>query len=350
MSSAASVLEGPAVRLADASESRQMDTLRWLSKQFLDMLRDPGVVDVVVNPDGRIWANRIGSGFRPVARMDESTVYRILASTATIRKAELNHSNPILETDFPLDGSRIEGLVSPIVAGAALALRPLNRQTFTLDDYMEQGIITNRDDETNHVRFRDNFLEEVRGKGHAEIICLAVKYRRNIVVAGATGSGKTTAANMVLRLIAQLTPRHRVVVMEDTRELRCPVENHVSLLATAHISLLACLKASLRLAPDRIVVGEVRDENARELLSSWNTGHPGGLATIHADDARSALRRFEQLLHSATAETRETIAQAVNVVLFMDKEPGNASGRKLREIMLVHGYDRAKNEYEVEFV
>jgi len=334
----------------EAEENRQIDSLRYLARDFSPLLRDAAVVDIVVNPDGAIWCNRIGEGFERIGKMAESEVYRILATVATIRGAELNHANPMLETDFPLDGSRIEGLVSPIVSGAALALRPMNRTAFSLQDYVSAGIVTHKDDEANRLRFRDDFLNEIRGKDHAEIIRLAVRFRRNIVVAGGTGSGKTTGANMILRVVAEESPNHRVIVMEDTRELWCPIENHVSLLATAHVSLLTCLKASLRLAADRIVVGEVRDINARELLSAWNTGHPGGIATIHADDALSALRRFEQLVNSATSETRETIAQAVNLVLFMDKEPGNRAGRKLREAMLVHGYDRAKNEYSVEFV
>lgn len=329
---------------------RQLSSLRAQTGSLLERLQEPNVVDVIVNPDGRAWCKRIGQPFEDVGRIGEARVKAILAGTATMRQAEFNHGHPILETDFPLDGSRIEGLTEPIVNGAAIAFRPLNRQIFTLDGYTESGIITHKGDPLNAVRHHDLFLDQIRGKNHAKIIRLALKYRRNIVAAGSTGSGKSTLANMLLQEVSQITPQDRVVLIEDTREIRCPVANHVSLLATAEVSLLTCLKAALRLAPDRIVVGEVRDENARELLNAWNTGHPGGIATVHANSAKDTLRRFEQLLNSATPETRETIAQAANVVLFMDKEASNPTGRKLREVLLIHGYDRAKDEYLTESV
>lgn len=328
----------------------QLQRVASHASKLLCLQEDPLCVDVVVNPDGLVWRNRIGHGWEQAGAMRESEIRRLLSGIATVRGVELNHEHPIVETDIPGNGSRIEGLLSPVVNGAALAIRPLNRQVWTLGDYIAGGISTEKTDPQNSKRHQDHFLGEVRGKCHAEILRLALRYRRNIVVAGGTGSGKTTFSNMVLQEASRLTPRDRVVVIEDTRELRCPLENHVSLLAAGNISLLQCLKVTLRLAPDRIVVGEVRDENARELLNAWNTGHPGGIATVHANDALNVLRRFEQLLNSSTAETKETIAQAVNIVFFMDKDPSIRAGRKLREVMLVHAYDRVKQEYVTEYI
>jgi type IV secretion system protein VirB11 len=148
-----------------------------------------------------------------------------------------------------------------------------------------------------------------------------------------------------------VTPDDRVVIIEDTPELQCSLPNHVQLLATARISQADLLVASLRLIPRRIVVGEVREtEPARVLLGAWNTGHSGGLATIHANDALSGLRKLETLIGGHSASVREQIASAIDIVIFIDGEQSLAAGRKVREVMVMRSFDRVKQDYEVDYV
>ena len=157
------------------------------------------------------------------------------------------------------------------------------------------------------------------------------------------------AKNAVLDVMAQVAPHDRVVSIEDTTELQCSVQNHVDLLAVGSVSMLDCLRACMRLKPTRIVVGEVRGAEAHTMLKAWNTGHPGGAATVHANDALSGLIRLESLVAEATSAPQHTlIAEAVDLVVFVDQEPELIAGRKVREVALVTGYREGR--YQVEYV
>ena len=173
--------------------------------------------------------------------------------------------------------------------------------------------------------------------------------KKNILVVGSTGSGKTTFVNACLDALAVLTPHDRVISIEDTTELQCPVQNYLDLRAVGNVTMLHCLRACLRLQPTRIIVGEVRGGEAHTLLKAWNTGHPGGLATIHANDAMGGLMRLESLVAEATSAPQQSlIAEAVDLVVFIDQESHAAAGRKIREVLLVNGY--ANGQYLVEHV
>jgi Flp pilus assembly CpaF family ATPase len=224
-------------------------------------------------------------------------------------------------------------------------LRP--RRIFQLEEYEAQGILTAKDDPLNRVRSHDDFLSAIRGRSHAEIIRAALREKKNILVVGSTGSGKTTFVNACLDALASLTPHDRVISIEDTTELQCPVKNYLDLRAVSKVTMLECLRACMRLKPTRIVVGEVRGAEAHTLLKAWNTGHPGGLAAIHANDAMSGLIRLESLVAEATSAPQQTlIAEAVDLVIFIDEEPGLPAGRKVREVLLVTGY--ADGQYVTE--
>jgi type IV secretion system protein VirB11 len=272
-----------------------------------------------------------------------------LSTIAAWRGTILNHANPILETELPIDGSRFEGIISPVVRNPIFAIRLRPRKIFSLAEYQQSGILTGKDDPLNTLRKRDDFAASVRGLDHAEIIRAAVAARKNILVVGATGSGKTTLVNAILHAFATLTPADRVISIEDTTELQCPVSNYVDLRAVGSITMLDCLRACMRLKPNRIVVGEVRGAEAHTLLKAWNTGHQGGAATIHAKDALSGLIRLESLVAEATSAPQQAlIAEAVDLVVFVDSEAGIPPGRKVREVLLVHGY--SNGSYQVEHV
>jgi Flp pilus assembly CpaF family ATPase len=333
-------------------ENRQSDNLRRLAGPLLCLIQNGTTLDVVVNPDSRIWVNRLGSGWSCAGEFPAASTRLLLQGIARMREIPLNHANPILETIFPLTGDRIEGLISPVVAGAAFAIRTRQKKIFTLQQLKSAGILTNRHDPANSRRHRDDF--HLRAKAvddHLEVLALAARERRNVLLAGPTGSGKTSLANSLISEWMNSTPGDRVVILEDTPELQCTVPNHVQLLSTSRISQADLLTASLRLIPKRIVVGEIREpEPAAVLLNALNTGHSGGLATIHANDCLSALRKLEVLIGGHTAAVRERIADGISVVVFIDGDEQVPAGRKVREVMVVRGLDKETGDYSVEYV
>ena len=324
-----------------------LDIIAAYAGQITSLLGESSVLDVCVNPDGLIWVNRLGRGFRKEGVMAPSAAALLLSGVATVRGCELNEKNPILETIFPLTGDRIEGMMSPIVTESAFAIRTKSKQIFTLRDLAEQGVLTSKDDPLNEKCQRAGFLDEVRGD-HWDVIGLATKYRQNTLLIGPAGSGKTTMGNAIIADWRDQTPTDRVVLIEDTPELQCVLPNHVQMTTSKAASEAVLLKTALRLIPKRIVIGEVRSaEPARVLLEAWSTGHSGGLATLHADDAVSGLRKLESLIGSHEAVVRERIAGAIGLVIFIDGEERVPAGRKVREVLAVRGYNVARQDYDL---
>jgi type IV secretion system protein TrbB len=335
--------------LLQVTERRNEKLVRELGPLVASCLEDHHTEDILLNPDGRVWVKRTHQGFEVIGSMLSAQALSAFGTIAAIRDTVINHDNPILETELPTDGSRFEGLIPPVVRQPVFAIRQRPHRVFTLSDYETVGILTDKSDELNRQRRRDYFVELVRGKRHAEVIRTAIALRKNILVAGSTGSGKTTFINAVLNELANISPDDRVLIIEDTPELQCNVKNSVALLAVGRVSMLDCLRASMRLKPTRIVVGEVRGAEALSMLKAWNTGHPGGAASVHANDAHGALIRLESLVAEATAAPqRQLIAEAVNVVVFVDGEPSIRAGRKVREVAVVTGY--RDGDYELEYV
>lgn len=337
------------------SQRLEVKLRRELGPQILGLLEDQRVEDVLLNPDASLWVKRLGEGFSQVGTMDAGMASSALSTIAAWRGTILNHDNPILETELPIDGSRFEAIVSPVTRNPVFAIRLRPRKIFTLEDYENSGILTDSADPVNAARRRENFAASVFGHSHGYIIRAAIAGKKNILVVGSTGSGKTTFVNACLDALARLAPNDRVITIEDTIELQCAVKNYVDLRAVANVapgapgSMLHCLRACMRLKPTRIIVGEVRGAEAHTLLKAWNTGHPGGMATVHANDAMSGLIRMESLVAEATQAPQQTlIAEAVDVVVFVDEEPAVPAGRKVREVLLVSGY--SNGEYQVEHV
>jgi type IV secretion system protein TrbB len=322
---------------------------RELGPEVLAVLADVRTEDILLNPDSSLWVKRLAEGFVRFGHMAPAQAASALGTIAAWRGTVLNHDRPILETELPLDGSRFEGIVPPVARQPVFAIRLRPRKIFTLEDYESSGILTAKSDPQNKLRSPQDFRAAMRGLSHADIIRAAVREKRNILIAGGTGSGKTTLANGILDDLGRLTPDDRVILIEDTNELQCSVKNYLDLKAAGNVTMLDCLRACMRLKPTRIVVGEVRGAEAHTLLKAWNTGHPGGIATIHANDAMSALVRLESLVAEATAAPQQTlIAEAVDLVVFVDDEPGLKAGRKVRELLLVTGW--ANGQYLVERV
>lgn len=324
---------------------------RELGDGVLRFLRDERTEDVCLNPDSSLWVKRMNEPFCRVGEMAPNLAAAALGTIAAMRDTTINHERPILETELPLDGSRFEGLVSPVVRSPVFAIRLRPRRVFRLEDYESAEIITHREDARNRSQQRTRFLDSIVGRGfsHGEVIRAAIQQRKNILVVGSTGSGKTTLVNAILDALARIAPDDRIVSIEDTTELQCSVRNFVDLRAVGEVTMLDCLRACMRLKPTRIVVGEVRGAEAHTMLKAWNTGHPGGAATVHANDAVSGLVRLESLVAEATSAPQQSlIAEAIDLVVFIDDEPDLAAGRKVREVLVVAGYDNGR--YLVEYV
>jgi type IV secretion system protein VirB11 len=341
---------GKSPRAQDEQHTRLESKLkRELGEIVLNLLADERTEDIVLNPDSTLWAKRMGESFLCVGEMPSAQAASALNTIAAWKGTVMNHERPVLETELPLDGSRFEGIVSPIVRRPVFAIRSRPKRIFTLEAYEQSGILTSLDDPLNRRRRRRAFREAVRGLSHGDVIRTAVAEKRNILTVGATGSGKTTFVNAILDVMAQVAPDDRVISIEDTTELQCSVRNYVDLLAVGNVSMLDCLRACMRLKPTRIVVGEVRGAEAHTMLKAWNTGHPGGAATVHANDALSGLIRLESLVAEATSSPQQSlIAEAVDLVVFIDQEPELPAGRKVREVALVTGY--RDGGYQVEYV
>jgi type IV secretion system protein VirB11 len=324
---------------------------RELGDQILSLLTDDRVEDICLNPDSALWVQRRGEGFVQVGEMAPAHALTAMSTIAAWRGTVINYERPILETELPIDGSRFEGIVPPVVRRPVFAIRLRPRRVFTLEEYSRAEILTEKGDQRNRLGARDEFKGRIRGLRHEEIIRAAILARKNILVVGSTGSGKTTLVNACLNALATLAPNDRVISIEDTIELQCKVANYLDLRAVGKVEMLDCLKACMRLIPHRIIVGEVRGPEALALLKAWNTGHPGGLATIHADDAIQGLSRLEGLISEATHAPSELVigrlvGEAIHLVVFIDRDVD--LGRKVREVLLVDGY--ADGVYQVEYV
>jgi len=286
-------------------------------------LKEEGVVEIVLNPDGRVWVEKLGGTFEERGAMTAATAEALMGTIASCLRTTVTRENPILEGELPLDGSRFEGLLPPIVANPAFAIRRKAAKVFTLADYVEAGIMS--------------------AAQRAQIVA-AVRARQNILVVGGTGTGKTTLSNAIIHAITEHCPDDRLVYIEDTAELQCTARNAVGLHASDRADMLRLLRATLRLKPDRIIVGETRGAECLALLKAWNTGHPGGIATVHANDAHAGLIRIEQLVAEATPTPMPAlIAAAVNLIVVIVKDP--ASGRRIAEMLRVDGFDRHTGTY-----
>jgi type IV secretion system protein TrbB len=332
-------------------ETRSFRSIAVHAGPIPQLLAEDTVLDVCVNPDGSLWVNRLGRGFVKEGEFSASDSLLLLSGIASVRDLNLNERSPILETIFPLTGDRIEGLVPPIVTAPAFAIRTRQKRLYDIQDMESSGILTHKDDELNRRHHRDDFLDHATGLSHGDVLRLATRYRRNALLVGPTGSGKTTAANSFIDDWRKQTPGDRVVMIEDTPELQCALPNNVQLLATRSITQADLLVAALRLIPKRLVIGEVREpEPARVLLSAWNTGHSGGLATIHADDGLAGLRKLESLVGTHDRGARERIAAAVGLVIFIDGDERVPAGRKVREVIVVRGFDPVRQDYQLTYV
>jgi type IV secretion system protein VirB11 len=272
-------------------------------------LADPATIEVLVNPDGRLRLDKLGEGRIDTGEhLASSEVERIIRLVASHLRTEVHAENPVVSGELPETGERFEGGLPPVASAPYFAIRKPASKIKTLDDYVS---------------------ERTMSATQADQLRQAILHRKNVLVAGGTSSGKTTLANALLAEIAKLD--ERVILIEDTRELQCAAADCVALRTVAGtISMGHLVRSTLRLRPDRIIVGEVRGGEALDMLKAWNTGHPGGIATIHANSARTALYRLEQLVQEAVSTVpRQLIAETVDLIVFIQ---GRGTSRRIETI------------------
>jgi type IV secretion system protein VirB11 len=329
---------------SDEKQERLQEKLRDELGPLICGLLDQssGIEDILVNEDWRIWVKRTGAAFEQVGELAGRQSRGAMMTIASMQKTTVTESKPVLETQLPIWKYRFAGLIEPVVLSPSFAIRVKSDKKRSLRDLQRQGILTTKDDPRNRRSEQEDFIAAISNLDHLEVIQQAIIAHKNILVVGGTGAGKTTIANAILEEIGTLTPGDRVLVIEDTQELLLDSANSLSMLATTEFDQLKCLKVALRLKPDRIVVGEVRDGAAAlPLLKSWNTGHPGGVSTLHANSATEALDRLEALVREATdAPQQRMIGSAVDLVISVVNDP--IQGRKVQEVAVVTGYENGR--------
>lgn len=284
--------------------------------EIAEALADPSVIEVMVNPDGRLWTDRIPEGRRDTGeRIGGAETERIIRLIATHMRREAHAGAPVLSAELPETGERFEGILPPVAPAPCFSIRKPAQSLYRLSDYVAAQILQPR---------------------QAEGLLSAIRERRNIVVVGGTSSGKTTLVNAMLAEVAARD--ERVIILEDTRELNCAAPDCVRLRTKpGAVSLADLVRSTLRLRPDRIIVGEVRGAEALDMLKAWNTGHPGGITTLHANSAASALIRLEQLVQEAVVSVpRALIAEAIDLIVFIS---GRGAARRVESLAELKGLD-----------
>jgi type IV secretion system protein TrbB len=309
-------------------QERRRDELlrRQLGPQLLAAIADPAITDIIVNEDGRVWFEAHGKGlFAAGFVLPDSHRESLIGMVAAMLGTVADNDHPIVEGELPIEGIRFEGLMSPVVRRPCFAMRKPAQVLYTLEDYVRDGIVT---------------------AAQAEIFRDATRRRLNIAIAGGTGSGKTTFAGALINeMVMGSDQSERYVIIEDTLEIQCRAENLVQLHTSETIDLTRLVRATMRLRPDRIIIGEVRGAEALALLKAWLTGHPGGVTTIHANSAKAALTRLSSLVQEAGVPPQpELIAETIDLIAFIVRTP---KGRKVTELVRLEGYD-AREGFRLE--
>jgi P-type conjugative transfer ATPase TrbB len=300
-----------------------------LGSQIQQGLQDDNVFEVILNPDCSLWFKHKTKGMLPIGNMDESLANSFVHALAQYENKFLNDKTPYLDAILPFSGERVNVTVPPLNQRVSFNIRKKAKLVFTLEHYVESQIITRK---------------------QADLLTDAIKDRKNILISGSPASGKTTFANALLDVMSKVVPEgHRVLVLEQVPELQCNVKNIKTMLISEHVTMNRLLWIAMRNSPDRIVIGEVRDGAALDMLKAWNTGCPGGLATIHANSSQAAVQRVLDLAcEIVTTPPYLLAAEALDVIVQIEERSAHPAGRIVTEVMAVKGFDTKNKIFQFE--
>lgn len=293
------------------------------------LLDDPEVNEVMVNGPDDVFFRRRGPDQRADVTLAERAVHTAITLLAAYVQKEVNDGFPLLSARLP--GFRVEAALRPVsLKGPSMCIRRHASRIITMDEYVKSGVITSE---------------------QAVVIKELVEKRKNFLIAGGTYSGKTTLMNCILSLI---DPKHRLLIIEQISELKIAAPNNVLFECDPDFGVTPTkvVRTAMRYSPDRIILGELRGEEANDWLEASNTGHPGSAATIHANNANDALKRLGSLVLMASTGMpydviQDRIAGTVDAVLYIEQSYG---ARMLSEICLVKGYDRDSSTFITEVI
>jgi type IV secretion system protein VirB11 len=293
------------------------------------------VTDIYINRPNEVWVERLGGIAERITvdGLDALVLERLSRQIAALSAQGINREHPLLSASLP-DGSRVQIAMAPATRGdVAIAIRKYVVTDLRVDDYAQAGAFNTirNTSERSSLQAR---LTALYAKGNfAAVLKTAVQERCNIFISGGTSSGKTTFLNA---LIKEIDPAERLILIEDTPELKVSHENAVGLIASrsalreATVTMEDLLNASLRMRPDRIILGELRGPEAFTFLRAVNTGHPGSMTTIHADSPERAIEQLVLLvLESGTHLDRDSIHHYVRSSIDVYVQLGRIDGRRV---------------------
>ncbi len=295
------------------------------------------VTDILINAPGEVWVETLGGAMRPYPAPDltDTALWRLAAQIAAAAHQGISREHPLLAATLP-DGARVQIAAPPATRGPmAIAIRKHVVTDLGLDDYATAGAFDEaRDVGLNDRPALDSQLRETLDAGDvAGFLRLAVRGRKNIIVSGGTSTGKTTFLNA---LVKEIPREERLILIEDTPEVRLDHPNAVGLIAArgnlgeARVSVEDLLQASLRMRPDRIILGELRGPEAYSFLRAVNSGHPGSITTVHADSPRAAVDQIALMILQAGANLRRAeIVEYVGGVVDVAVQLARRDGRRV---------------------
>jgi type IV secretion system protein TrbB len=305
-----------------AESARRTDArLTYYLGEFVELLSDVGLCELSVNPDGQVFASMVGNPHMiQVGTIDHARATAFLYSVASLHGKVIDRDSDAsllaeLPSYAPWSRGRLQGFVSPASDGTTFTIRMHAKSVFTLQDYLYDGILSER---------------------HYESIINAIRQKKCILVVGGTESGKTTFLNAVVAAIADVNPQTRLVILEGAREIQSTLENTVNILTHGSMDMVAMLSKVMKQRPDMIVIGEVTDHAAAMFIRAQKTGHHGGMCTIHSGTARGGLEMLESYIsQGAIRPSRKEIADAVDIVCFIKKDPSHPKGRRVESLVEV---------------
>lgn len=308
----------------EAAKQRHIEMLETaFGEAIMDYLKDPSVIEIMLNPNGHIFIDQLRIGKAPteiyIAPEQAENIVKLVAS---YKNYEIHEKTPMVATEISFFGARFQGWLPPVVKAATFAIRKRATNIFTLEQYVKEGALTDQ---------QAIFLRE------------SVLNCKNILVVGGTGTGKTTFTNALLDILKGTNDR--ILILEDLPELQIVADDVVFMNTSDSVNMRDLVKGSLRMRPDRIIIGEVRDGAALELLKAWNTGHPGGISTLHANSIETTPYRLEDLIREVVATPPHyLIPQAIDLIVFIERTKEGL--RRVKNLAKLKGYEQGKYLFE----